>query len=147
MTLSKHPFRFRRKAKQRTIAPEYPTSLPPAHDLCQQVQFVGSAEHKEYPSFAGPPARRADATPCPPEWGTNQSRFQDALERAIQQECVSEEVEGEFPRYVWGVVEETLCVARLVNRDQGWDKGWPLDPGEAPNDPANKLNTVPGWEV
>lgn len=42
---------------------------PPGCDLlalAERVTYVGSPEHKTYPSFAGPPMLRADASKCNP---------------------------------------------------------------------------------
>ena len=35
--------------------------------MARAARYVGSAEHKDYPSPAGPPRLRADATKCDPE--------------------------------------------------------------------------------
>ena len=37
-----------------------------AESVARKARYVGSAEHKGYPSAAGPPALRSDATPCDP---------------------------------------------------------------------------------
>ncbi|MFU8804391.1 MAG: hypothetical protein ACNA8W_11320 [Bradymonadaceae bacterium] len=101
--MSKNPFSYRRKLSEKTIPEQYPTSLPDKEELITNLRYVGSGEHKRYPSFAGEPAFRADATPCPPEWGKDEAArcgFENALTRAIRGECVSEACEGSFPRYV-----------------------------------------------
>ena len=43
-------------------------SAPPGvnlDDLAARARYVGSVEHKRYPSFAGQPRPRSDATMCP----------------------------------------------------------------------------------
>src|SRR6266516_5596381 len=35
--------------------------------LAQRASYVGSSEHKTYPSFAGQPRLRADASKCDPK--------------------------------------------------------------------------------
>ena len=41
--------------------------------------------------------------------------------------------EGEFPRYVWYKHDDTVFEARLLNRETGSYKGYPLDENEWPN--------------
>jgi hypothetical protein len=36
-------------------------------ECAQKAQYVGSPEHKTYPSFAGQPKLRSDGTACPPD--------------------------------------------------------------------------------
>jgi hypothetical protein len=46
-----------------------PVAPPPGVDLSEiavRASYVGSSEHKKYPSFAGPPQPRSDATKCDP---------------------------------------------------------------------------------
>jgi hypothetical protein len=45
---------------------------------------------------------------------------------------VSQHWDGEFPRYVWYKDSGTVYEARLVNREQGSYKGYPLEPAEWP---------------
>lgn len=37
-------------------------------ELAERVSYVGSGEHKSYPSFAGQPRLRADASKCDPKF-------------------------------------------------------------------------------
>ena len=57
---------------------------------------MGSAEHKTYPSPAGPPALRSDATPCDPQISFEE--VEDALKEAIRRSCVSATFEQGFPK-------------------------------------------------
>ena len=53
-----------KRRKRHTIG-----SLPSgemAERVAREARYMGSAEHKAYPSPAGPPALRSDATPCAP---------------------------------------------------------------------------------
>ena len=119
----------RKRPRRRTMA------LPPGVDLPQladQVSYAGSPEHKDYPSFAGPPGRRSDASLCPRH--INDPEMVSGLLRdAIRRGAVGAPWENGFPRYVWykhsdGVVFE----GRLVNRGAGSYKGYPLDRAEWP---------------
>lgn len=53
--------------------------------VARAARYVGSAEHKAYPSTAGPPALRSDATPCDP--------------------TLSFDLESEYPRDAMGHVD------------------------------------------
>lgn len=120
----------RRRPLRRTI-----TAAPEGVDpeaAAARVRYVGSAEHKSYPSFAGPPRLRvADASKCDP-------RFVDAapltawLRDSIRAGRFGAPWEGDFPKYVWFVDEDTCYEARLVNRASGEYKGWELAPEERP---------------
>jgi len=93
--------------------------------------YLGSGEHKAHPSFAGPPKLRADATKCDPALGDPDeltSWLRDAIERAQ----FGGLWEGGFPRYVWYRVGDVCYEARLMNREQGHYKGYPLEETECP---------------
>ncbi len=101
---------------------------------------MGSAEHKNYPSSAGPPALRSDATPCDPQISFKE--IGEVLELAIRRRCVSSTFERGFPKYVWGWLREQLYEARHINGPAGTYKGYPIEEVEYPRDPENRLN----WE-
>jgi hypothetical protein len=114
-------------------------SLAPAPEgvnveaICDQVKYVGSAEHKDTPSFAGEPRPRADAAICDRSLAGSQDLLTDMLRAAIRKRAFGGLWEGGFPRYVWHRPDtETLYEARLVNREAGWYKGFPLDRDEWP---------------
>lgn len=117
----------RKRPLRRAIAP--PPQGADLAELADRATYVGSGEHKEYPSFAGDPAPRSDATLC-------DASFKDPapltawLREALRSGQGGELWEGEFPRYVWFRDEETSTVyeGRLVNRAQGQYKGYALDP-------------------
>jgi hypothetical protein len=119
----------RRRDLRRTICtPPGETSLS---TLAQSARYVGSAEHKSYPSFAGPPKLRADASKCDPNL-TSADAITSWLRAGIELGQVGAPWEGAFPRYVWYEVGELLYEARLVNRGAGAYKGYPLEASERP---------------
>lgn len=98
-------------------------------DVVARVTYVGSGEHKTYPSFAGPPHPRADASKCDPSFA-DQNELTRWLQLAIREGRTSGHWEGDFPRYVWHQVEQVPYEARLVNRGLGQYKGYPMTPKE-----------------
>lgn len=110
-------------------------SVTPARlDQCAEVaRYVGSPEHKTYPSFAGAPKLRSDATPCP-------THLKDAdvltqwLRQALRQGNIGEPICGGFPRYVWVVRDGQWFEAMLTNQELGQYKGYPIRSDEAPRD-------------
>ena len=118
----------RRRTRRRTI------HVPPEIDLdglANQVVYEGSAEHKDIPGFAGQPRLRADASCCPREI-TDREMVSGWLRLAIRRGAVGSPWEGEFPRYVWYMHGNIVFEARLVNRESGSYKGYPLDSDEWP---------------
>lgn len=108
---------------------------PPGRNLdaaASEAMYIGSPEHKDIPSFAGHPKHRADASICDRSLAEDQQRVQGWLEEAIRRGTVSEHWEGRFPRFVWYKEGRTVYEGRLVNRDQGWYKGYPLAAEESP---------------
>jgi hypothetical protein len=106
--------------------------VPPGVDVAQlagQVRYVGSPEHKTYPSFAGEPHARSDATLCDP-------RHEDAtvltswLAEGIREGRVGAPWELHYPRYVWTKQEGIWYEGRLTNAVQGHYKGYALGPSE-----------------
>ena len=107
---------------------------PPGVDLdrlAERVRYVGSPEHKDYPSFAGPPGLRSDATPCPHEI-KDPEVICEWLRAAIRCGATGEPWEGDFPRYVWYKLGNVVYVGRLVNRGLGTYKGYELEEDEWP---------------
>lgn len=134
--------RYRRKKKH--IIEAWPDSLPQPEVLVERVRYVGSPEHKDYPSYAGEPGLRSDAARCDPAISREQAEA--TLKRAMALHCVSAQQEGEYPRYAWGWLDGRLYQARLVNCEQGWYKAWPIEAIEAPRDPRGRLKDE-GWHV
>ena len=99
---------------------------------------MGSAEHKAYPSTAGPPALRSDATPCDPNLSFDDIRA--TLAEGIRRGCVSAAMEQGFPKYVWGWLDGDLYEARHINGPAGTYKGYKLMESEYPRDPMGRLD-------
>jgi hypothetical protein len=110
------------------MSPPAGVSLP---DIAQKASYVGSAEHKSFPSFAGPPKLRADASKCDPQLG-DRDELTLWLREAISAGQVGAPWEGDFPRYAWCKRNAEVYEARLVNSQQGHYKGYPLSEGEQP---------------
>lgn len=112
-------------------------SFPAGVDLnaiAAHVDYVGSPEHKDVPSFAGAPRPRADASLCDRSLLTKLDLIKEWLREGIRRGTVSGPWEGEFPRYIWYKDGGTVYEARLVNREQGAYKGYPLEEAEWPED-------------
>lgn len=99
--------------------------------LAARVTYVGSPEHKDIPSFAGPPRLRDDASCCP-RWIRDPEVVCEWLRDAIRRGATAAPWEGGFPRYVWYKHGETVFEGRLVNRGNGSYKGFPLCKKEWP---------------
>lgn len=74
---------------------------------------------------------RADASKCDPKLGS-QETLTAWLRKAIESGAVGGLWEGDFPRYVWSVQDAICYEARLVNRELGQYKGYPLHRDEWP---------------
>ena len=93
--------------------------------------YVGSLEHKIGRSWLGQGKLRSDATPCPPHL-KDPNQLTEWLRHAIALGTVSELHEGDFPRYVWFKDGGDLYEGRLVNRELGEYKGYPLLASDEP---------------
>ena len=100
--------------------------------LAGRATYVGSPEHKSSRSFAGHPRPRATASICDPKLADSQDQITGWLRDSVRRVQVSGVWDGEFPKYVWGEVDGQLYEARLVNREQGQYKGYPLLPEQRP---------------
>jgi len=110
-------------------------SPPPNMNLAlvaNRARYIGSPEHKDAPSFAGQPRPRANASICDRSLAQNQAQITRWLRRAIRRGQVSGFWEGEFPRYVWYRNDDIVYEGRLVNREAGWYKGFPLEQDQWP---------------
>ena len=99
--------------------------------LAERVTYVGSPEHKSYPSFAGPPMLRADASKCDPLLADRET-LSGWLQKAVKEGMIGGQWEGAFPRYVWVLDDGTCYEGRLVNQELGQYKGYPLERHEWP---------------
>jgi hypothetical protein len=130
--------RRHQRTKHEVISPWPQGHLSP-EEVAEKVRYVGSSEHKDYESAAGPPALRADAARCDPRYADFAS-ITAALREAVRRRCSGAQFEGEFPRHVWGWFDERLYEARLINKAQGWYKAWPIEEAERPRDDERRLN-------
>jgi hypothetical protein len=126
------------RPKHRVIVPWSP-GKPAPEQVAARVSYVGSAEHKDYPSPAGHPALRSDASPCDPRY-TDFAALTEVLREAIRRRCIGAIFEGDFPKYVWGWLDGRLYEARHINGPQGTYKGYPLKESEYPRDLSGLLN-------
>ncbi len=110
------------------------TGDPPNPDLLAKlpdIEYVGSSEHKSYPSFAGPPRLRSDASQCDPSLG-DAEEFARWIREGVKSNMFSEELQEGFPKYVWIERDGEWFEARLVNKTQGQYKGYPILESERP---------------
>lgn len=101
--------------------------------LAERATYVGSGEHESYPSAAGPPVLRSDASRCDPVLHGDFEMLTAWLRDAIVGGQTGAPWEGEFPRYAWIERDEVWYEARLVNRAAGTYKGYPLLAAERPD--------------
>lgn len=125
------------RPKRRKIG-KWPSELTPA-ELAGRVRYIGSAEHKDHPSPAGPPRLRSDATRCDVSMTRDVAGNTEALREGIRRMCVSAEAEDGFPKYVWTRIAGHIFEARHINGPSGTYKGYRLEPVEWPDDPENRL--------
>lgn len=123
------------RPKHRQIEP-WPAEAPPPEEVASKCRYVGSAEHKDYPSPAGPPALRSDASRCRPD--VSWEALTEALRTAIRRRCTGTVIGG-FPKYAWRVVDGDVYEARHINGPQGDYKGYKLETAEYPDDPEGRL--------
>lgn len=120
----------RKRSRVRTISAREPKF--PLEVVASRATYVGSPEHKDTISLSGAPRPRADASICDRKLTKDFGLATDWLRNAIVKGQVSEYWEGEFPRYVWYRNGDTVYEGRLVNREAGWYKGYPLERSEWP---------------
>lgn len=100
-------------------------------EVASRVSYVGSPEHKDFPSFAGQPRPRGDASLCPREI-RDAAVVTEWLRSAIRRGSTGAPWERGFPRYAWHKEAGTVFEARLVNSGDGSYKGYPLNEDEWP---------------
>lgn len=100
-------------------------------EVADKIRYVGSAYHKDIPSFAGPvPRARPDASICPRDLAVRQAELQEWLRAAVLRGDFSAFWENGFPRYVWRREGPITYEARLINARSGEYKGYPLEADE-----------------
>jgi hypothetical protein len=143
--VSKQKHRYRKRRKGEGLIQEWPADAANPELLATKVRYVGSNEHKARPldpSYGFDPDLRSGASRCDP--GIRREQAEQALQAAVRLRCVSEQFEGEFPRYVWARLDGRPYVARLINREAGSYKGWPVEEFELPLDREQRL-TAMAW--
>jgi hypothetical protein len=101
------------------------------HELASLATYIGSAEHKDFVSPAGPPRLRSDATKCPQDLSFEV--IVGWLREALESGDVGGPWQGRpFPQLAWKRIGDTVYEARLSNNEQGWYHGYPLDRTEWP---------------
>lgn len=112
--------------------------MPPAGTdlavLSLSAAYVGSKEHKAHPGPELPQGGlRSDATPCPKELTGDFGLLTRWVREAIAAGDVGGEWDpGMYPRYAWRRVDGVVWMGRVVNPQQGTDKGGAARPGEPP---------------
>jgi hypothetical protein len=101
--------------------------------VVSSIQYIGSPEHKDAPSFAGERRPRADASKCDQRLNDPEP-ITEWLRTAVRKGAFGKLWEGGFPRYLWYKDGEVLYEGRLVNRGLGQYKGYPLERDEWPPD-------------
>jgi hypothetical protein len=101
-------------------------------EIAGRVTYVGSPEHKEGPSFAGRASPRRDASICDKQLSQDLELVTRWLRTAIRSGAIGGLWEGDFPRYAWYKEGDVVYEARLVNRERGEYKGYPLNRTEWP---------------
>lgn len=130
--------RFTRPGRRKIGA--WPLDADHPEVVAAKARYVGSPEHKDHPSVAGPPALRSDATPCEPSMTKDVDRNTEALREGIRRARTSPVFEGGFPKYVWVWIDGDLYEARHINGPFGTYKGYRLEPTEYPKDPEGRLD-------
>ena len=132
--------RYKRN-KQRSLG-EWPKDALAPKSVADKASYIGSPEHKSYPSKAGPPALRAsDATRCDPKYKDKEEDITQALQKAINKKAVCGTFEDGFPKYVWGYLDGDLYEARHINGPVGTYKAYKLEELiDWPDDPNNILD-------
>jgi hypothetical protein len=114
------------------------------------ARYVGSGEHKALPihasySLESAAHKRSDSSRCDPKITRDQA--EQALREAIKLGHVSAEFQDNFPAYVWGRIAGQFYAARLINREAGHYKAWPIEEVELPVDRDGRLGAIAGDDV
>lgn len=118
----------RRSMRRSLIDPPAGTDV---QALARKVEYIGSPEHKTRPSFAGAPKLRSDASKCDPSLASA-AKLTKWLRKGLRDCQIGGPWEGEFPRYVWYLDRTQWYEGRLVNRELGQYKGYPVAGDELP---------------
>ncbi len=131
---------FQRKKRKRIGS--WPDGESDPGTLAERVRYIGSPEHKDHPSDAGPGHLRSHAYCCPAALTEDAAQNTQRLREGIRRQCVSATFESGFPKYVWVWMGKELFEARHINGPLGTYKGYRLEPAQYPEDPDRRLE---GW--
>lgn len=113
------------------MQPPHGTSLDA---LASRAIYVGSNEHKSYPSPAGSPKlRMSDASKCDPAFKGQEDMLTEWLREGLRAGDIGAPWKIDFPRYVWVRQGDVCYEAYATNHQLGQYKGYPLDPNEVPD--------------
>jgi hypothetical protein len=135
--------------KRAALAP-WPDDKPSSQEVADRVRYVGSPEHKTYPSPAGQPRwrTRSDKARCDRFAEADWPVLEQALRDAIRTPCVDKEFRGDFPARVWAFINGILHEARLTNQMNGEYHGFPVEHElQYPRDPDQLLRNAPRVEI
>jgi len=137
----KQKHRYRHKTKGAGLATTWPGQLAP-EEVAVRARYVGSGEHKALPidasyDLVSAAHKRSDSSRCDPKITREQA--EQALRDAIKRGNVSAEFQDDFPAYVWGNLDGRFYAARLINREAGHYKAWPIEEAELPVDRERRL--------
>lgn len=123
------PERQRKNPKRLSVGPA-PEGID-VPSVANRVRYLGSPQHKDLPSFAGPILHPKPAgSICPRELARRVEDLQRWLEDAIMRGNFSDFWQGGFPKYVWYRDGETVYEGQLMNPAEGTYKGYPLEPDQ-----------------
>lgn len=125
----KAPQRIRRK-------PKFLGPAPDGIDIeasAREAVYVGSPEHKDSKSFAGPPHPRRDAAICDRSLSDSSHQITEWVRAAIRGRMFSGDWQGRFPKYIWHRVGDIVYEGRQVTPGRGDYKGYPLFPDQIPD--------------
>ena len=101
------------------------------------MDYVGSGQHKSYPSPAGSPGLVSDKSECPPSIAYHDAveTLKQGIQLALDEGRLSQLRDGDLPRYLWGrstfqsrngTPVEVVWEARVLNQGSGTYKAYPV---------------------
>ena len=114
------------------------TSDQSPEEVADRARYLGSGEHKSYPSAAGPAALRFGNTPCDPKYRWN--KYGRPFAKVFAGNVSDETSNTGFRSYVWGWIGKTLYLGRHINGPAGAYKGFEVDLADYPDDPEGRLD-------
>lgn len=87
--------RHRHSRPRHRVVAVWPSGPPDFEAIAVHVRYVGSPEHKRYPSPAGNPALRSDASECHPRY-IDFEAITAILREGIRRGCIGSILEGEL---------------------------------------------------